>query len=53
MIELTEEIVYEAMRRAKIDQDKVILKAKEKNGPKTPRTGDLKVKRADETIRPH
>ena len=50
MIELTEGIVYEAMRRAKIDQDKVILKAKEKNGPKTPRTGDLKIKRANEAI---
>lgn len=29
MIELTEDIVYEAMRRAKIDQDKIIKKAKE------------------------
>lgn len=29
MIELTEDIVYEAMRRAKIDQDKIIMKAKE------------------------
>lgn len=29
MIELTEELVYEAMRRAKIDQDKIIEKAKE------------------------
>lgn len=29
MIELTEELVYEAMRRAKIDQDKIIKKAKE------------------------
>lgn len=38
MIELTEDIVYEAMRRAKIDQDKIIEKAKEiENGPKTPR----------------
>lgn len=36
MIELTEDIVYEAMRRAKIDQDKIIEKAKEiENGPKT------------------
>lgn len=32
MIELTEEIVYEAMRRAKIDQDKIISKAKEEYG---------------------
>lgn len=30
MIELTEDIVYEAMRRAKIDQEKIIMKAKEK-----------------------
>ena len=42
MIELTEDIVYEAMRRAKIDQDKIIEKAKEiENGPKTPRTRNL------------
>lgn len=40
MIELTEDLVYEALRRAKIDQDKIIKKAKEiENGPKTPRTG--------------
>lgn len=38
MIELTDEIVYEAMRRAKIEQDKIIRKAKEiENGSKTPR----------------
>lgn len=38
MIELTEDMVYEAMRRAKIGQDKIIEKAKEiENGPKTPR----------------
>ena len=30
MIELTEDIVYEAMKRAKIDQEKIIMKAKEK-----------------------
>lgn len=36
MIELTEELVYEAMGLAKIDQDKIIEKAKEiENGPKT------------------
>lgn len=29
MIELTEELVYEAMRRAKMDQDEIIKKAKE------------------------
>lgn len=29
MIELTEELVYEAMRLAKRDQDKIIKKAKE------------------------
>lgn len=40
MIELTEELVYEAMRRAKVDQDEIIKKAKEiENGPKAPRTG--------------
>lgn len=39
MIELTEEMIYEAMKRAKIDQDKIIEKAKDtENGPKTPRT---------------
>ena len=42
MIELTEDIVYEAMRRAKIDQDKIIEKAKEiENGPKASGTGNL------------
>lgn len=51
MIELTEDIVYEAMRRAKIDQDKIIEKAKEiENGSKTPRTGCLKDERAHEAI---
>lgn len=36
MIELTEELVYEAMRLAKRDQDKIIEKAKEiENGSKT------------------
>ena len=29
MIELTEKLVYEAMRRAKRDQDEIIEKAKE------------------------
>ena len=38
MIELTEELVYEAMKRAKVDQDEIIKKAKEiENGSKTPR----------------
>ena len=47
MIELTEELVYEAMRLAKIDQDKIIEKAKEiENGPKTPRTRSVENKRA-------
>lgn len=42
MIELTEELIYEAMRLAKIDQDKIIEKAKENNnGPKTSGIGDL------------
>lgn len=51
MIELTEELVYEAMRLAKRDQDKIIEKAKEiENGPKTPRTSNLKNERVDETI---
>lgn len=51
MIELTEDIVYEAMRRAKIDQDKIIGKAKEiKNGSKTSRTSNLKDERANEAI---
>lgn len=46
MIELTEELVYEAMRRAKIDQDKIIEKAKEiENGSKTPRTRSVENKR--------
>lgn len=35
MIELTGELVYEAMRLAKRDQDKIIEKSKEKNGSKT------------------
>lgn len=30
MIELTEELVYKAMKLAKKDQEKIILKAKEK-----------------------
>lgn len=39
MIELTEELIHEAMRLAKIDQDKIIEKAKEiENGSKAPRT---------------
>ena len=50
MIELTEEMVYEALRRAKIDQDKIISKAKEKNGPKTPRISNLSDERTYETI---
>ena len=51
MIELTEELIYEAMRLAKNDQDKIIKKAKEtKNGPKTPRIGNLKNERVNETI---
>ena len=51
MIELTEELVYEAMRLAKIDQDEIIRKAKEiENGPKTSRAGNFKDERADETI---
>lgn len=46
MIELTEELIYEAMRLAKIDQDKIIEKAKEiENGPKTPRTCSVENKR--------
>ena len=46
MIELTEELVYEAMRLAKIDQDKIIEKAKEiENGPKTSRTRSVENKR--------
>lgn len=36
MIELTEDAIYEAMRRAKIDQDEIVKKAKEiENGSKT------------------
>lgn len=51
MIELTDEVFKEAFRRAKIDQDKIIQKAKEiNNGSKTPRTSHLKNERADETI---
>lgn len=47
MIELTEELVYEAMRLAKRDQDKIIEKAKEiENGPKTPRARSVENKRA-------
>lgn len=51
MIELTEDLVYETMMRAKADQDEIIEKAKEtENGPKTPRTGDLSDERADEAV---
>lgn len=51
MIELTEEMVYEALRRAKIDQDKIIKKAKDtENGPKTSGTSNLSDERTDETI---
>jgi hypothetical protein len=43
MIELTEELVYKALKLAKADQDKIIEKAKEiENGSKTPRTRNLK-----------
>ena len=46
MIELTEELVYEAMRLAKRDQDKIIEKAKEiENGSKTSRTRSVENKR--------
>lgn len=46
MIEITEELVYEATRRAKIDQDKIIEKAKEiENGSKTSRTRSVGNKR--------
>lgn len=46
MIELTEELIYEAMRLAKIDQDEIIEKAKEiENGSKTPRTRSVENKR--------
>lgn len=51
MIELTEELVYKAMKLAKRDQDEIVKKAKEiGNGPKTSRTRNLKNERADETI---
>lgn len=51
MIELTEELVYEAMRLAKRDQDEIIKKAKEiENGPKTPRAGNLKNEGADGAV---
>ena len=51
MIELTEDVVYEAMRRAKIDQDEIVKKAKEiENGSKTPRASNLKDERANETV---
>lgn len=51
MIELTKELIYEAMRLAKRDQDKIIEKAKEiENGSKTPRTSNLKNERVDGTI---
>lgn len=51
MIELTEELIYEAMRLAKIDQDKIIEKAKEiENGSKTSGTSNLKNERANEAI---
>ena len=51
MIELTEELIYEAMRLAKRDQDEIIEKAKEiENGPKTPRAGNLKNERTDEAV---
>ena len=51
MIELTEELVYRALRLAKRDQDEIIRKAKEiENGPKTSRAGNLKNERADETV---
>lgn len=46
MIELTEELIYDAMRLAKIDQDKIIMKAKEiENGSKTPRARSVENKR--------
>ena len=42
MIELTEELVYKALKLAKADQDKIIEKAKEiENGSKTSRTSNL------------
>jgi len=51
VIELTEELVHEALRRAKIDQDKIIEKAKDiENGPKTPRASNLSDERTNETI---
>ena len=46
MIELTEELIYEAMRLAKIDQDEIIKKVKEiENGSKTPRARSIENKR--------
>lgn len=51
MIELTEDLVYEAMMRAKADQDEIIEKAKEiENGSKTPRTSGLSSERTDEAV---
>ena len=50
MIELTYDIVSEAIRRSKIDQDKVIQKSKEEHGSKTPRTSHISDERANETI---
>lgn len=51
MIELTEELVYEAIRRAKIDQDKIMEKAKEEQyGSKASRTSHLSDERTYETI---
>ena len=50
MIELTEELVYKALKLAKADQDKIIEKAKIENGPKTPRISNLSDERANEAI---
>ena len=50
MIILTDREVNEALKKAHAEQDKIIQKAKEKNGPKTSRTSYLKDERADETI---
>jgi hypothetical protein len=51
MIELTEDLVYRALKLAKNDQDKIIKKAKEiEDGPKTSRAGNLADERADETV---
>lgn len=50
MIELTDEAVYEALRMAKADQDKIIQKAKEENGSKTSRVSNLTDERANEAI---